>query len=300
MLTFFADYGIFNCKIVVRKECAMSYDTDRYGLKKLPSQSLAVVECGIQICHPAHATPTLSYKTYSAHFILEGKGTFTVGQKTYELCAGKGFMIMPDIPCSYVADAREPWKYVYASFCGADDDALVHSAGLDESNMIFDFPLDDGMISDIYAMHAAGKRNEARGYDVTGYFLLCMSRLVKANISSQASECRHESYVKKAISFIDDHFSEDISVKDIAFHVCLERSYLYRLFIKYVGTSPSRYLSNYRLDRAAEMLENKELSIAKIGLAVGFCDVSHFYKAFSARFGVPPKKYATQRYKEDI
>ena len=278
----------------------MSYDTDRYGLKKLPNQSLAVVECGIQICHPSHATPTLNYKTYSAHFILEGKGTYTANGKTYELCAGQGFMIMPGIPNSYVADATEPWKYVYASFCGADDDALVHSAGLDEANMIFRFPLDDDMMRDIYAMHAAGKRNEARGYDVTGYFLLCMSRLVKSNLAAKNSEARQESYVKKAFLFIEDHFSEDISVQDIAFHVGLERSYLYRLFTKHVGTSPSRYLLNYRLDKAAEMLENKALSVAKISLAVGFYDVSHFYKAFLARFGMPPKKYSTQKYKEEI
>ena len=51
-------------------------------------------------------------------------------------------------PCIYVADKEEPWKYVYASFCGADDDAPVHSAGLDRNNVIFDFPLDEDMIHD--------------------------------------------------------------------------------------------------------------------------------------------------------
>ena len=177
----------------------MSYDTDRYNLSKLSGQSLAVIECGIQICHPGHASPKLFYKDYSAHFILEGKGVFIKDGASYELCAGQGFLITPNTSCVYIADEAEPWKYVYASFRGADDDTLVHNAGLDESNVIFEFPLDEDMVHDIYAMHRAGKKNEARGYDVTGYFLLVMSRLVKAakgavslqnsSLLEQAADC---------------------------------------------------------------------------------------------------------------
>ena len=274
----------------------MSYDTDRYGLKKLPNQSLAVVECGIQICHQGHASPRLMYRHYSAHFILEGKGRYILDGKTYELGPGQGFMITPGAPCIYIADDRKPWKYVYASFCGADDDALVHNAGLDKNNVIFRFPLDEEMIHDIYAMHAAGKKNEARGYDVTGYFLLCMSRLVKANKSPVSKKDASEDYVKKAIIYIEDNYPYDISVSDIAFHIGLDRTYLYRLFQKYVGDSPSKYLMNYRLEKATEMLENRELAISEIGLTVWFHDVSHFYKALTAKYGMPPKKYRDENY----
>lgn len=274
----------------------MSYITDRYELKKSPNQSLAVVECGIQICHAGHAAPMMSYSTYSAHFILEGKGTYTVGGKTYELCAGEGFMITPGIPNTYVADEKEPWKYVYASFCGADDDALVHSAGLDEENVTFKFSLDADMIHNIYAMHTAGKKNEAKGYDVTGYFLLVMSRLVKANQEPFPQKNAAEGYVKQAVRYIEDHYPYAISVSDIAFHIGLDRTYLYKLFQKHRGCSPSEFLMNYRLEKAAEMLENQELPISEIGVSVGFHDTSHFYKAFSAKFGMPPKKYQITYY----
>lgn len=272
----------------------MSYDTDRYNLKKDPNQSLAVVECGIQICHSGHTSPKLTYKTYSAHFILEGKGTYTLKDKTYHLSPGQGFMINPGDACIYTADVREPWKYVYASFCGVDDDALVRNAGLDDENVIFDFPLDEEMIHDIYAMHTAGKKNEARGYDVTGYFLLCMSRLVKANSQACEKGSQSEYYVRKAKNYIEEHYPDNITVEDIASHIGLDRTYLYRLFKQSAGESPSKYLMNYRLQRAAEMLENHTLSISKIALSSGFHDVSHFYRAFSAKYGMPPKKYREQ------
>ena len=52
----------------------MSYETDRYQVAKLSGQSLAVIECGIQICHGGHVAQRALYRDYSIHFILEGKG----------------------------------------------------------------------------------------------------------------------------------------------------------------------------------------------------------------------------------
>ena len=53
---------------------------------------------------------------------------------------------------------------------------------------------------------------------------------------------------------------------------------------------------NYRLEKATEMLENRELAISEIGLTVWFHDVSHFYKALTAKYGMPPKKYRDENY----
>lgn len=274
----------------------MSYDTDRYKLKKLSGQSLAVIECGIQICHPGHAAPRRLYRDYSAHFILEGAGVFRRGGECIKLHAGEGFLLTPGMVCDYIADEVEPWKYVYVSFRGADDDILVHNAGLDDQHVIFTFPLDEDMVHDIYAMHRAGKENAARGYDVTGYFLLCMSRLVRQNLSSEKHCERSEDHVTRACLYIENHLAEIRSVEEISAHVGIDRSYLYKLFCKHRAISPSRYLMRCRLERAAEMLENRALSVSEIGYFVGFYDTAHLYRAFQAKFGTTPQKYREERY----
>lgn len=276
----------------------MSYVTDRYNVEKLSGQSLAVTECGIQICHSGHVSPKIDYSDYSAHFILEGKGVFSVNGKNYALGAGQGFIIIPGADCVYTADKQKPWKYVYVSFRGVDADVLVHNAGLDEQEVVFNFPLDDDMVRDIYSMHSSGKRNESRGYDVTGYFLIVMSRLIKANLqkNGESKAGYTERYYKQAKHYIEDNYSLSISVSDVAFNVGLDRTYLYRLFMKYKGVSPSDYLSAYRLKKAAEMLENKELSINEISLSVGFKDTAYFYKVFTKMYKTTPKKYREKVY----
>ena len=247
----------------------MSYVTDRYNLKKLSGQSLAVTECGIQICHSGHASPNITYREYSAHFILEGKGEYSVNGKTYSLKAGQGFLITPGANCVYVADKQKPWKYVYVSFSGVDDDT----------------------VRDIYAMHSAGKRNEARGYDVTGYFLIVMSRLIKNNLSKREDLTVVETYLKRAKRYVEDNYSFAITVSDIAYNVGLDRTYLYRLFMKRENISPSNYLINFRMKKAVEMLENPLISISEISALVGFNDLTYFYKVFFKKYKITPKKY---------
>lgn len=269
----------------------MSYITDRYNLKKQSSQSLAVTECGIQICHSGHAAPPLYYGEYAVHFILEGQGVFGVNGKEYLIKRGQGFLITPGANCTYVADTNKPWKYVYACFTGVDADALVHNAGLGVEDVVFDFPLDEDMVRDIYAMHSAGKQNEAKGYDILGYFLLVMSRLVKSNGSRQVDYTQAERYVAKAKRYIEDNYSFTITIADVAHSLSLDRTYLYRLFIKKEGVSPSQYLSDYRLEKAVEKLLDKDIPISEISLSVGFKDVAYFYKVFQKKYDTTPKKY---------
>ena len=272
----------------------LSYKTDRYDIKKLPNQSLAVTQCGLQICNSGHSYGPFLYSHYSAHFILSGKGTYTCGGKTYSLCAGQGFMIIPDMPNTYTADIDEPWKYIYANFCGADDETLVHSAGLNEDNMIFEFDLTDDMLHDLTMMHSASKDQSARGYDVTGYFLLVMSRLVKANTQRNANTNLPQHYVRRAISYIEDNYPEKITVESIAAYVGIDRTGLYRIFKKNLNISPAQFLISYRLERAKAMMEHDNLTISEIAVSTGFFDAAHFTVAFSKKYGISPGRYHTE------
>ena len=277
---------------------SLSYKTDRYDIKKLPNQSLAVTQCGLQICDSGHSFGPFLYNHYSAHFILSGKGTYTCGGKTYPLCAGQGFMIIPDMPNTYTADIDEPWRYIYANFCGADDETLVHNAGLNEDNMIFEFDLTDDMLHDLTMMHSSSKDQSARGYDVTGYFLLVMSRLVRSNSQRNTNSNLPQHYVRRAISYIEDNYPEKISVEGIAAHIGIDRTYLHRIFKKNLNISPAQFLISYRLERAKAMMEHDNLTISEIAVSTGFFDAAHFTRAFSEKYGISPGRYYAELHAE--
>ena len=268
----------------------MSYDTERYGFEKLSGQGLSVIECGLQICHSGHSSGRMVHPDYSATFVLEGTGVYCINGKNYEISSGKGFVIVPDVPVMYTADTAKPWKYIYLSFNGPDSQGLLHNAGLNGDNVIFDFSMEDDTVELLWKMHSSGKNRDAKGYDVLGYFLLVMSRLVNGNALKRES-ASSDHYINLALNYIDNHFSYGISVEDVADFVGIDRTHLYRVFMEKTGTSPSKHLMEVRLCRAVALMEYDGLSLNEIALSSGFYDLSHFYRAFSAKYGVSPGKY---------
>ena len=269
----------------------MSYDTERYDIEKLPNQSLAVIQWGITRNHPGHKCGPLLYRHYAIHFITKGKGVYQINGKSYSLSRGQGFLIPQNISNIYTADDRDPWEYHYATFYGADADTLVHHAGLDDQCVTFSFPTDPAFIALLDQIMACCRENNAKGYDIIGYFLLLMSRLVQQNEMDNKETCQTSQYLSKAVSYIEDHYPYGISVLDIARFIGIDRSYLYRIFKSHLHISPTQYLNDYRLKKAVELMQKESISLHEIALSVGFYDVSHFSRSFTPRYGMQPGAY---------
>ena len=105
--------------------------------------------------------------------------------------------------------------------------------------------------------------------------------------------------IKRALAFIDDHYKENIYLKNIADRINLSSYYLSRLFKKEVGVNLSQYVLRKRMEIAKRMLEETGQSIVDISASVGFQEHNYFGKIFKRFTGVTPseyrKKYALQQ-----
>ncbi len=269
----------------------MSYTTDRYRIENAKLGNFTLTACGITVNHPNHTSGKRIYYDYSLHFIVKGKGTYICQGKTYHLKEGDGFLITPGTLNEYIGDNLDPWTYIYIGFLGQGAEDLLKDIGLDNENLTFTFSKD--ILPDLYAMHASGKNKSLKGYGILGQFLLIISRLVlKGNASSTWSS---ENYVKKAKRFVLDNYAYDINVEDVAFAIGIDRTYLYRLFLKYEKVTPSKYILNLRLEEASKKLRETDAPITEIALSSGFNDAPHFYKAFSKKYNISPKKYREEQ-----
>ncbi len=94
-----------------------------------------------------------------------------------------------------------------------------------------------------------------------------------------------------AVEHIEQHYSSDIRVSDLAKSACTSESNLYALFKKNFGISPIAYLNRYRLSVAAQMLSETDLNISSIGLKTGIKDSLYFSRMFKRSYGVSPREY---------
>lgn len=273
----------------------MSYSGERFSVPHIKNVGLSVSECGITENSPGHSCGPRIYGQYSAHFVLSGRGVLVSDGRSFSLGAGEGFMIMPDAVVDYRADDNEPWTYMYANFYGTDSAHLVHRAGLSEGDVTFSFDPESGIKEDLYRMHSLSRDPSGGGYDVTGAFLIVMSRLVKENAKKNGGAVLSEQYTRRAVSFIENNYEKGIGVSDIAKYIGVDRTCLYRTFKKDTGVSPVEFLINYRLERAVILMERCSLTAASAASAVGFCDASHFCRAFKKKFGAAPGRYIKER-----
>ena len=101
--------------------------------------------------------------------------------------------------------------------------------------------------------------------------------------------------VKKAITFIQNHYQEKIYLQDIADSVPVSRCECCRLFQKVIHQSPVDYLISYRVQMAEYLLINSGKSVLDIALETGFSNSSHLTRMFQRQLHCTPIKYKKSR-----
>lgn len=96
--------------------------------------------------------------------------------------------------------------------------------------------------------------------------------------------------IKVMLQFIMEHYGEGIDTAAIARSASLSESECLRCFKASIGTTPIRYLREYRIDRAASLLAGGE-AISDTVARCGFRDISYFTKTFRELKGMTPGEY---------
>jgi AraC-like DNA-binding protein len=96
---------------------------------------------------------------------------------------------------------------------------------------------------------------------------------------------------KDVLNYIEEHYTESISLEDMARVAGLSPRYFCRFFRKMTQCTPTEYLNYYRIECACEQLAEVTVSITDVALNCGFNDISYFIKAFHKAKGITPRQY---------
>jgi AraC-like DNA-binding protein/ligand-binding sensor protein len=99
----------------------------------------------------------------------------------------------------------------------------------------------------------------------------------------------------RAIAYIRRNSSQKITLEDAAEQAHLSPAYFGRIFHKQTGLAFSDYLVRLRIDNAKRLLAMPDMSIVQIAAQTGFCDQSHFTRAFKAATGLTPAVFRKKR-----
>ena len=97
--------------------------------------------------------------------------------------------------------------------------------------------------------------------------------------------------MKLFLEYIHNHFAKQISLEDLAKNANVSVSEVLRCFKLCMQTTPYKYITELRLQKAATMLKETDEPITNIIDSVGFSSLSHFGKCFKEKTGYSPKEF---------
>jgi len=101
------------------------------------------------------------------------------------------------------------------------------------------------------------------------------------------------SEIKAAVAFMEKHYTEDLTLAEIASAVAISASYLSKLFKEYRNQTVMDFLERIRIEAALKLIKETNLSIKEITFRVGYRDPNYFSKVFKKVTNLSPTEIRT-------
>ena len=213
-------------------------------------------------------------RTYTIlHYVVSGNGTLTIGNDAWQVKPGQAFLLVPgDGTAQFRSQPGTVVDYRWVSFTGTMSHCFA------QLPRVFDVPEDL-----LGSVRKLGHDNPCSAYELAADLLLLRARM----IPEKPQACDYAAYV---MDYVQNTYTEPITVASIAQMMALDRSYLSRLFKKKTGMTLHNYINMVRVQEAKRLMM-EDYNISQAAAMCGFADVFIFSKIFSQINGMSPTQW---------
>lgn len=253
------------------------------------NEDFNIVQYGQRDCRPDFCVYHENCPNFLLHYVYSGKGLFHVNGKDYSVEANQAFIAYPDQEIWYVSDSCEPFSYRWIEFYGSKAVEFLQRASLTPDSPIYTAcePYETAKI--LKNITDSGILTPMR---LTGMFWLLADSLVKEQKTAADTQ---ELLFNRAVQYIQENMSSLTTVDSVAAHVGISRSYLTRIFDKFVTQSPKQYILRCHVNEAKSLLTGTNMTIGQVASAVGYESQSDFSKVFTKMCLMSPSEYRRHR-----
>jgi AraC-like DNA-binding protein len=253
---------------------------------------------GYEKCQSGHRFGPSLRNNYIVHFVISGKGRYTVNDTTHHLGAGDFFLIRPNELVDYEADAEEPWEYYWIGFSGSKVEDILHTNGIGVKDYIGQVGAKEElqgkfasfMQSDFFD-DSQKLANQAFFYDIFSFF-----KIHNEGVEMEVRVSQRTKYSEAFLLYVENnYYRENLTIEEIAKSMFLHPSYFSQVIKEELGLNALKYLNLYRMNKASQLLKTTELSIEEISSAVGYENRHSFSRAFKNRFQSSPTEYKAEK-----
>lgn len=273
-----------------------------------PTIDLFLIHCGYHKCPPSYIFNQSNLHEYHLHFVLAGEGTLIVNNIKYDVKKNDIFILPKSQKVKYYADSIDPWEYIWVTFDGTLAETYLSYAKITidtpviHSNISNNIYLDyvDKLLEYSDSTHSNELKRASALLELLSILIESQNKITPSTSYLNDKTCQNNTYntncrntyiyVESALEYILNNY-QNITVNDIADYIGINRCYLSTIFKKQLNTSPQRYLLNFRLQKAEELLRSTQYTICNIASKVGYTDSLVFSKIFKKTYGLSPANY---------
>ncbi len=253
------------------------------------------------------------HKQMEIIYVIKGKMTLRLNDNLTEGIAGDFIFIAPET-VHYIKSGNEPLEFKSLVFnlrilSGSSDDfcqnkvtqpLISHHMKISDKIMRDDKNYDE--IKNCFFALAECWNNKKNFYQLEAKYLMFkfFYQILSGGHYSQISleSNKLTAAVKSAITYIQNNFGCELTTGSISKYVHYNEYYFMRIFKKYTGRTIVEYITEYRLEKAKELLQKDDLTIEKIAYQVGFSATSYFSSKFREMFYVTPSEFRKSIHKD--
>ncbi len=226
------------------------------------------------------------------YFVTEGEFDLSINETTYRVKPGQMVYIPADTPHERRICTKGPLRKYYCSF-----DLMF---GKDSLSSFFRLPhvtdvANREWISMIFeALCNYHRKNEAAFATIggNGALLMLLSLfLEESNAPFLPTDNRIDRTMLMVTEYINTNLHRNVTVSELAQAAGYSPDHFTKIFKRFFGCLPLKYVANVKLERAKKRLRETRLPITSIAEELGFCDASHFGRFFKKRTGSSPAQY---------
>lgn len=238
-----------------------------------------------------HSRPD-GYPHYQWIQVKEGSGTFHIDGTEHKIGRNQGILIFPHIAHEYRAQTS-PWIVNWFTFNGEGLKEYLMQLNIERTGVysVADTGLFPGIIKRaLKLLRSANPFQVIDGSLLVNEFLVSFVKHAHPGYTDTAYKLY--SRLNPVLHYIDDHFSESLSIEDMAEIIGVTPQYLCQLFKKIINQRPIEYLNNVRINKSKDLLiKFPKMKVDEISKKSGYDSSSYFCSIFKRNEGMSPGRF---------
>jgi AraC family transcriptional regulator of arabinose operon len=232
---------------------------------------------------------------YQLIYLVGGKGTFNMDNKTIEVHEGQIVIYTPNEPQNYTYYAKDATEAYWIHFTGNGAHDYLQQCGLLNSTIHTVGQVDDVCALFKKIIHELNMKKPLSEHMTTAYLLNLLTLIGRRLLNTERQQkADFHADINMIMEIMHENYSQSLVVSELAKKCNLSLFRFIHKFKAVTGTTPGKYVTGIRVNEAKKMLSETSLPVREVASIVGYENPLYFSRVFCQAVGIPPSRYKEQ------